>query len=656
MNSLSKEKSPYLLQHQNNPVNWYPWGEEAFGLARSQNKPIFLSIGYSTCYWCHVMEKDSFEHDDVAEVLNKDYICIKVDREERPDVDQIYMDVVIGLTGHGGWPMSMFLTPDLKPFWGGTFFYKKQFISILEQIAAAWTEKKESILETAATITQRLSQYLNPKSDELLPKEVIPGVASIFLEHFDSTYGGFGSAPKFPPSMQLTFLMRSYLEEKNPEILNAICFTLDCMAKGGIYDQIHGGFHRYATDEKWLIPHFEKMLYDNALLTECYLEAFQLTKNADYLNIAKETLSYLSKEMRSSNGGFFAAEDAGEVDKEGEFYVWTAEEVKSILSENELAEVRRTLSFSENGNFEHHTNILAMPFSLPLSARNSETLKSAKAKLLNARNKRSRPHRDEKIITSWCSLAISAYAKAFQITGEKDYLDQALAASSFIQNSLFSDGVLYRHFCNGRCEIPAFLEDYSFYIKALLDLYQSDFDSTHWQLASQLQTIQDKLFWDSENGGYFPSSARELFIKKKDFKDNALPSGNSIAFINLLTLENLATSEDRRSKIESLLKSFAPLVGSYPTSHPKFLHGLQHYFAKDRQLVIVSENKDFEDLFKVKQSFAPYTLCLLKSTLDSGPQPEILKDKLMTEGLKTYYECEGRACKLPAHELPTAKT
>ncbi len=455
-NQLDQEKSPYLLQHRNNPVWWHAWNDEAFAKAQREDKPVFLSIGYSTCYWCHVMEKDSFEKEELAKILNDYFICIKVDREERPDIDQLYMDAVVGLTGHGGWPMSVFLTPERKPFWGGTFFWKDQFVRILEALRQAWTEERSKVLISADQLTDilrdRAEKTVADGQPELSSKVLLHAIAE-FSSSFDSDEGGFGAAPKFPPAIQLSLLLRLArravdIREKS-RALHMAEFTLDRMARRGLFDQLGGGFHRYSTDDRWIVPHFEKMLYDNALLAISYLDAFQLTRKPQYELIARATLDYLIRDMQDLSGGIYAAEDAGEVDKEGEFYVWSWEQLQSALAPEQFRYAQSIFEISAQGNFEHQNNILVLKDTVPLEERATEKWISIISKLLQLRAKRSRPHRDEKILCAWNGLAMTAFAKAAQICGEAKYLESANRIVNCIRERLWTGTELFRSFCGG---------------------------------------------------------------------------------------------------------------------------------------------------------------------------------------------------------------
>ena len=454
-NHLSKENSPYLKQHATNPVCWYAWGEEAFRAAREQNKPIFLSIGYSTCYWCHVMEKDSFEREDLAKVLNKHFISIKVDREERPDVDDIYMDAVNAMTGRGGWPLSVFLTPELKPFWGGTFFYREKFTSILKQLSDTFQNEPEKITAATQSIESALTLRVKPDTNANISEQLFKETATLAKKRFDSHHGGFSKAPKFPPSMLLDTLIGIDQLYPEHELQNLIFKTLDGMARGGMYDQAGGGFHRYSVDERWEIPHFEKMLYDNAQLANTYLEADRVYNRADYRAIAIETLEFMQREMLSKDGVFYAALDAGEVDKEGEYYVW---EYKDI---SEFANAKKYFQITESGNFEHQKNVLTFK-PQNLIDRTDKEFHELQKNLLTARKKRPYPHLDNKAIVSWNALSISTFVKAYQQLKNSKHLMLAQKAASFILEHALKDTVLFRSLVGKNLSNPGVSEDYRF--------------------------------------------------------------------------------------------------------------------------------------------------------------------------------------------------
>ena len=514
-NQLDKEKSPYLLQHKNNPVCWYAWGEEAFELARKENKPIFLSIGYSTCYWCHVMEKDSFEIQEVADILNKHFISIKVDREERPDVDQIYMDAVVGLTGRGGWPMTVFLTPKLEPFWGGTFFYRDKFIEILNKLNEAWTTDQKSVLTSATELTAALTKRVLPKGESKLSEAAFKKALDGFGKEYDQQYAGFGPAPKFPPSSQISLLLRMNKRSANKRALEMATETLESMARGGMYDHLGGGFHRYSTDKKWLVPHFEKMLYDNALLTVVYLEAFQLTGNKLFSSVARETLDYVLREMTSPEGGFYSAQDAGEVDKEGEFYVWKESELNMLLTSEEALEVKKVYAVSNAGNFEHGTNIFYFPKPTKWEEKYSTSISSAHKKLLTARDKRVHPHKDDKVLTAWNGMMIKAFSDGYRVLKDERYYAAAKKSAEFVKAKLFNEKGLFRRYRDGDARFAAYLDDYAYLIQGLIELYQCKFDEKWLVWAKELQDQLDKKLWDKEGSAYNYTEAKEALFNKK---------------------------------------------------------------------------------------------------------------------------------------------
>ncbi len=635
-NRLGESKSPYLLQHKDNPVWWYPWGEEAFAAARAENKLIFLSIGYSTCYWCHMMEKDSFELQEVADALNNNYISIKVDREEHPDVDQIYMDAVVAMTGQGGWPMSLVLTPDLKPVFGGTFFWRAQFISLLTQIQQLWRQQPEKVLESGKKITE----HLQTPPSSILPhqrshKERGDWLDKAFLglqNNFDATYGGFGAAPKFPQSTQISFLLREYHRTGNQKALAMATKTLDAMALGGIFDHLGGGFHRYSTDEQWLIPHFEKMLYDNALLAWTYLEAYQVTKKEMYRDVAAATLDYVLREMTHPEGGFYSAQDAGEVEKEGEFYVW---EYPELASFPELAALYQT---SPTGNFEGN-NILHLALATDWAKTQTPMIQQQKKQLLQIRSRRTPPHKDDKILTSWNGLMIAAQAKGYQVLGDKRYLETAERAARFIEEHLSKDGILLRRWRDGDGRFAGTLEDYSFLIYGLTYLYESDFNEAWLVFAKELQAKQDALFWDSTAGGYFMTEANDphILVRKKEFHDGALPSGNSISLLNLQRLFGFFYEEGVREKIEKLsqwTQGLIPLL--YQQGNPK-------------EIAVIGkpESPTFQEarLF-FHQTFLPHkTLGMGKGTIP------LLDQKTMLDGKTTFYLCENNTCNAPTTDF-----
>lgn len=519
LNRLGQEKSPYLLQHKDNPINWYAWGPEAFAAARSENKLVFLSIGYATCYWCHMMEKDSFEIQEVADVLNRDFISIKVDREEHPDVDALYMDAVVGMTGQGGWPMSVFLTPDLHPFFGGTFFPRRDFLQLLANIDQAWKTTPQKVLQSGNQITEMLKRREVSPYAEAPTSGLLDAAQRAFSQAFDATYGGFGGAPKFPPAQGLLFLLHEHSRSNHPDTLKMVTTTLDAMAQGGIHDKIGGGFHRYSVDERWHEPHYEKMLYDNALLTLAYTQAFRVTATADYATVVHTTLGYVLRDLTAAEGGFYAAQDAGAVGQEGEYYRATPE-------------MRATLT---------------------------------------------PPAIDTKVLTAWNGLTIAALAAAGQILNEPRYITAAQRAATFIRQHLYTDGKLLRRYCDGDARLDGSASDYAFLIQGLLALHAADQDAQWLHWATELQATLDRAFWDAQEGGYLTSTAPELIVHKTEWFDGALPSANSISAQNLIVLAALLGKADYRERAEKILIAAAPHLARSPMGTATMLCALDEW-------------------------------------------------------------------------------
>lgn len=672
-NHLGKEKSPYLLQHKDNPVYWYSWGDEAFQAARKEKKPIFLSIGYSTCYWCHVMEKDSFERQDVADMLNENFISIKIDREERPDIDKIYMDAVMGLTGHGGWPMSVFLTADLKPFFGGTFFYRDQFLLLLNRIHQAWIGDQKTILTSAESITEFLKRQDGRNQKSELTQDIFNRTLSDLKQSFDSQYGGFGSAPKFPQSERLSLLLRladrpgSHTEklqhQEQDETLQMVTRTLEAMARGGMYDHLGGGFHRYSTDHKWLVPHFEKMLYDNALLSWVYLEAFQVTQNEMFAAVARQTLDYVLREMTSPEGGFFSAQDAGEVGKEGEFFVWTQAELKAVLNPSELEFFGKVYGISQVGNFEHGTNILSLQRGYDWAIKSDSKILSAHQKLLLIRDKREHPRRDDKVLTDWNGLMISAFAKGYQVLRDSRYLDAAKRSADFIQRRLYQQGKLYHRYRDGSTDFPGYLNDYAYLIQGFLDLYEASFDEAYLRFVTLLQKLQDKNFWDEEDGGYFFSSPDDpsVLIRKKDFGDGAEPSGNSVAALNLLKLHDLFVDRNYKTRAEKLFEPLSGHINEFPSAYASALIALDYHLSRSKEIVVVTTSavsgKEEPFIRYLWSTFLPNKVLAygIPASLDDVTRLPIFRGRDTVQGKTTAYVCEDNTCKLPTTELEQLK-
>ncbi len=660
-NRLSAEKSPYLLQHQFNPVNWYPWGEEAFAAAQKQKKPIFLSIGYSVCYWCHVMEKESFENEEVAKFLNDHFISIKVDREERPDVDQIYMDAVMRMTGRGGWPMTVFLTPDRKPFFGGTYYPKDRFLRLLSRVSKMWQSDRARVIEAAQELYRSISAEESQKAAAGLSEETFSGAITFLKQSFDGQYGGFGAAPKFPQSARLNFLMRMYHRKADPSLHKMVTETLNAMARGGMYDHLGGGFHRYSTDTQWLIPHYEKMLYDNALLSWTYLEAAQLFESKDYEIIAEETLDYVLREMCDPAGGFYSAQDAGEVGKEGEFYVWKYSELQELLNPGELAALVEKFGVTKQGNFEHGTNALHLSQGVSLSDRGLPELTSARRKLFQRRAKRTPPHLDDKILTGWNGLMIASMAKGYQVLGNERYLSAAQAAARFIRSNLLKDGKLLRRYREGEAKFAGYLEDYSYLIFGLLALYESDFDPQWLRWAEELSSRQDKEFWDEVHGGYYFSRSDDpsLLFRKKELADGAIPSANSVALLNLLRLNHFTFKAHYQNRALELLDAFSNDVSRWPASHASTLLGLDFLLSDAKEVVVVGDLASpiaASMKSRLYKSFLPNKVVAFgaPTSLEDESSIPLFRGRRILGGKTTIYVCEKGRCKLPTNDVEKA--
>ena len=681
-NHLITEKSPYLQQHAHNPVDWYPWGDLAFEKARGENKPIFLSVGYSTCHWCHVMERESFESEETARILNRDFVSIKVDREERPDVDRIYMTYVQAATGSGGWPMSVFLTPDLKPFFGGTYFPpdnrygRPGFGTLLERIAAAWREQHDQIVQASGHVVSQLQHYSDrATAGGAAGKDTLDSTFQYFRRSFDSAHGGFGDAPKFPRPVVFNFLFRYYAGTHNEEALDMSLQTLRAMAAGGMHDQLGGGFHRYSVDERWFVPHFEKMLYDQAQLAISYLEAFQITQDPLYAEIARSTLDYVLRDMTHPDGGFYSAEDADSVidpahpnvKGEGAHYIWTAAEIEQVLG-RELYELFAShYGVEKDGNVHQDPhgeftgkNILYLR-QIPDEAA-LPSLQEAKARLLAARSKRVRPHLDDKILTSWNGLMISAFSKAAQVLDDPRYLTAAQRAASFLLTRMLDSatGNLFRRFRDGDAAIPAFLDDYACFIAALLDLYDADFDVRHLATAVTLAGKMRDLFEDPVEGAFFTTAAGDtsLVLRMKDDYDGAEPSGNSTALLALLRLAHITDRAEFRDAAGRTLDALAPKMAAQPVAVPQMLVALDYSLAPKREVVIAGGRTAEPTralLRQLRDRFLPYTVALLvdRDATRAGLTSIFPAAAAMhpIDGQPVAYVCENYTCRLPTSDL-----
>ena len=676
-NRLIRERSPYLLQHAYNPVDWFPWSAEALAKARQEDKPIFLSIGYSTCYWCHVMEQESFENPVVAELINASFVPIKVDREERPDIDAIYMTAVQAISGQGGWPMTVFLTPEGKPFWGGTYFPPESkwgrpgLTDVLRSVADAWRTRRSELLESSESITAAMQAAARSGPPGALIQDVLQAASAEFASQYDPVHGGFGQAPKFPRSHALSLLLRFWSSDRDAHTLQMVESTLDAMARGGLHDQVGGGFHRYSTDAQWLVPHFEKMLYDQALLARTYLEAYQATGKADYAAVARDIFEYVLRDLRDAGGAFYCAEDAGEVGKEGEFYVWTPAQFEQVLGAERAARIGRFYGVTPEGHFEHGASILHIEQPDEVyaythgfdAARFADELVSARAALLAARSRRPRPHRDEKILTDWNGLMIGALAYAGRALQEPRYTQAAQDAADALLRQHQRSGRLLHQAAHQTAELPAFLDDYAFLVEGLFELYETTFDARWLGEAVRLTKDMMQLFWDAEGGGFLLSGARHepLIAKTKELYDGALPSGNSVATLNLVRFGALTQDREVSQRAEQQFGIFADAVHRMPTAFPEFLIALDLWLGPVQEIVIAGD-KEAEStqrmLQVVQQSFLPRAVVAWHpgaSARDLEALAPWLSGHVPVNGQATAYVCQNAVCSLPTTDLDRLK-
>ena len=671
-NRLIEETSPYLLQHAYNPVNWYPWGDDAFEKAEKEDKPIFLSIGYSSCHWCHVMEKESFEDDDVADYLNQHFVSIKVDREERPDIDRIYMDAVVGMTGHGGWPLSVFLTPDRNPFYGGTYFPpdnrygRPGFMTLLQNIQQLWSTRKSEVVNSAEQILEAISAQIVSEPADSLASDALQRLADQLSREFDEKHGGFSSAPKFPPSSELRLLLRQYHYTKNKQLLNMAEKTLTAMAQGGMYDQLGGGFHRYSTDDEWLVPHFEKMLYDNAQLAVVYYEAYQITRKRFYLRIANETLDYVLKEMVDSGGGFYSAEDADSEGEEGKYYAWTPGEIESVLGPETAAQVIEYYGVTTKGNFEGGKSILHLPISHNAFVRSNElskpewtkVLEEARRALLVERKKRVAPGKDDKIIAGWNGLMMSAFCRGYQITGNRQYLMAAKRNAEFLLTSMRNDdGELLRSFRKDQARIGAFIDDYAFVIGGLIDLYESTFTWRWLEAADELAGVMIRLFWDDEDAGFFFHNGKDKTVvnRTKQLHDMALPSGNAIAIQDLQRLAVFLDNGRYGEKAHRALLVLSGRIQQAPRGYEETVAAIDFFLHPPPEIGIVGALDSADGRALVRAAYTKYLPDRVIALMDPGSNHggsiekniPLLTGRKNINGKATVYVCQNYACKLP---------
>lgn len=686
-NRLIRESSPYLQQHAGNPVDWYPWGEEAFARAREEDKPILLSVGYSACHWCHVMERESFENERIADVMNRYFVSIKVDREERPDIDGIYMQAVQAITRQGGWPMTVFLTPDGRPFYGGTYFppqdrqYGRQtvpgFQSILLSIAELYAKQRADVEEQA----ENLATFLRQKSDaplrslgalsslESVSLEMLAGAGSALADDFDEMYGGFGGAPKFPNTMSLEFLLRLYLHRQRGEMLAAsgrselemVETSLKRMAHGGMYDQLGGGFHRYSVDAEWLVPHFEKMLYDNALLSRVYLHAYLVTGQPFYRRVTTQTLDYVVREMTSPEGGFYSAQDADSEGEEGKFFLWTPAEVEALLSPRDAELFMLHYDVSQRGNFEGK-NILHVSKKLAVVAEEvgvseeelKEALRRGREALFAAREQRVKPARDEKALTAWNGLMLRSFAEAARHLQRADYLQVAQRNAEFLLREMVHDGRVLRTYKDGRAHLKGYLEDYISLADGLLALYEADFDPRWFSEARRLVGEVIRLFSDEQNSGFFDTGTdhEELLSRPKDIMDNATPAGNSVAAEVLLRLAAWTGESSYRARADDYLRSLADLMIKYPQSFGYALGALDFALSPAREIALVGDLQQEEMqrlLAAVNSRYLPNSVLAAGAPADPALAQVIplLADRPLKDGLASAYVCQNFTCQAP---------
>ncbi len=669
-NRLIGEKSPYLLQHAYNPVDWYAWGDEAFEKAAREDKPVFVSIGYSTCHWCHVMERESFDDAEVARILNQHFVAIKVDREERPDVDNIYMSAVQALTGQGGWPLSVFMTPDRRPFFGGTYFPPEDrfgrpgFKRVLNSIVGLWEGRRDKVENAAERLIGSLRTASAPSDGQDLDEGLLRGAFETYRSTYDSTYGGFGKAPKFPRSHTLSSLLRYWRRSGDPEALSMVTNTLDHMARGGMYDHVGGGFHRYSVDAEWLVPHFEKMLYDQAILARTYLEAYQATGDADYARTAREIFDYVLRDMTSPEGGIYSAEDADSEGEEGLFYVWTPEEVKAVLGDAAGDRFCAFYGVTEAGNFEGGKNILHIESPLKAFAERTGAdaealagfLDEGRRALFAAREKRVHPFKDDKVLTAWNGLMISALSFGAQVLDEPRYGAAAERAADFVLKTLGRDGRLLRRYREGEAGLRGYVDDYAFLVMGLIDLYETNFEPRYLREALRLNATMLELFWDEGGGGLFFTSddGEPLVVRQKEIYDGAVPSGNSVAALNLLRLGQLTMDESLKERGRALMAAFGGQVARFPTGYPQMLIALDFAVGPGNEIVIAGDpgaEGTLKMVRAVRRPFLPNKVVALHPVGDEADAildlVPFLRYQKVIDGRPTAYVCVNYTCNLP---------
>jgi len=681
-NRLVKEVSPYLLQHAGNPVDWYPWGAEAFNKAREENKPIFLSIGYSTCHWCHVMAHESFEDPAVAKLMNEVFVSIKVDREERPDIDAIYMTVCQVMTGSGGWPLTIIMTPDKRPFFAATYiprvsrFGRIGMLELIPQINELWLKRHEDVMNSADEITLALQRMSPDSPGGQLDEQTLNLAYEQLLGRFDVQHGGFGGAPKFPMAHNLSFLLRYWKRTGKSESLHMVEKTLQAMRGGGIYDHVGFGFHRYSTDAQWLVPHFEKMLYDQAMIAIAYIEAYQVTGKEEYKKTAREIFDYVLRNMMAPEGAFYSAEDADSEGQEGKFYLWTQKEIRQLLNNEEADLAIKAFDINDDGNFleegtglKNGANILHLKKSfkelssdLEISEQElQELLEIIRQRLLSYREKRVHPDKDDKILTDWNGLMIAALAKGAQAFNEPNYAEVAKRAADFINTRMCtSSGRLLHRYRNGEAAILSCVDDYAFFIWGLLELYEATFDIRYLETSLGLNGDFLKHFWDEYNGGFYstPDDGEELLLRQKEIYDGAVPSGNSVAMSNLLRLGRMTARQEFEEKAARISSAFSKGIKESPSAHTQLMSSLDFALGPAYEIVIAcnSQDRDTRDMVEaLRRQFIPNKVVLF-NPIEQGPTKinqlaEFTKDLHSIDGKATAYVCSDYNCKLPTTDI-----
>ena len=665
-NRLVFENSPYLLQHARNPINWYPWGEEAFEVAQKLDRPIFLSIGYTTCHWCHVMEHESFEDQEVADLINRDYICIKVDREERPDVDHVYMSVTQMMTGKGGWPMTIIMSPEKVPFFAGTYFSKASMLKLLPHFAKIWKNERDKAEEVGQAIIKSLGELQSGHTVGDLNASYLDACYESLKNNYDNTFGGFGKHPKFPTCHTLSFLLRYHQRSGKEDALAMVEHTLKNIRLGGIYDQVGYGVHRYSTDEKWLVPHFEKMLYDQALFVIANLECYLVTKDEFYQRSCRNTLEYVHRQLTSDKGGFFSAEDADSEGEEGKFYLWTNEELIEVIGEKDASFYSSKFQFNSKGNYHDEVTGKLTGKNIPYLPSNqiaaeSDRERKIRKKLFLQREKRVHPQLDDKVLTDWNGLMISAFARCARGLDDASYLKTAKKAADFCLNNLRSqNGRLLKRWRVGKSGLAAHLEDYAFFIQGLIDLYEASLESKYLKHADELTKMTIELFEDKKDGGFFLTAedGEKILIRPKEIYDGAIPSGNSVMALNLARLAKITGNIDYEKKLFRLFSSFAGFLKQNPAGAEVLLHALDFILAPPLELVVAGDFKNNATqsmLTEINQRFMPSKVIVFNDTTKKDATlielVPFLANQKAIEGKTTFYACRNQTCDKPRIEI-----